>query len=104
MAVVEVVVGSRTSRPRPYLPAPASKAATASVRRVGGPGPRRFPSLRHSTSSGHFTHLFSGPPSPFFARRTGKGPAVQSDVLASSFDGCSGLAVEQGGLLWGEQV
>lgn len=79
-------------------------AANAGVRRVGGPGPQRFPSLRHSTSSGHFTHVFSGSPSPFFAGRTGKGPAVQSDVLASSFDGRSGLAVEQGGPLWGEQV
>lgn len=79
-------------------------AMTTGVCRVGGPGPQRFPSLQHSTSSGHFTHVSSGPPSLFFSGRTGKGPTAQSDVLASSFDGRSGLAVEQGGPLWGEQV
>lgn len=79
-------------------------AMTTGVCRVGGPGPQRFPSLQHSTSSGHFTHVSSGPPSLLFSGRTGKGPTAQSDVLASSFDGRSGLAVEQGGPLWGEQV
>ena len=33
-------------------------AVTAGVCRVGGPGPQRFPSLWHSSSLGHFTHVF----------------------------------------------
>ena len=56
-------------------------AVTAGVRRVGGPGPQRFPSLWHSTSSGHFPHVFLVLLRLSLPEELGRGP--QSRVIFS---------------------